>query len=312
MKIGVTGGNSFIGRLLENKDIELGDEVIVLSRNKERDIEGATLSVGDLSVEDSLTEFVKDLDVLYHCAAEIIDELKMEATNVMGTNNLIKSASGQIRHWVQLSSVGVYGPIGSGIITENQKYNPINRYEKSKLKSDLLVLEATENRLFTSTIIRSSNVFGAKMNNNSLFELIKTIDKGFYFFIGKIGASANYFTVENVVESLYLVATNIKAINKIYNVSDWSTIDDFVNNITNHLQKSVLKYRIPIKLMIMLAKITSFIPNNPLTVSRLMDLSNISKYSIKKIEVELSYSPKNTNNNGLEGLVREYRLRNSL
>lgn len=312
MKIGVTGGNGFIGRLLVNKHIELGDEVIVLSRNKERDIKGATLSVGDLSVEDSLIEFVKDLDVLYHCAAEIIDELKMEATNVMGTNNLIKAASGQIQHWVQLSSVGVYGPIGSGIITENQKYNPINKYEKSKLKSDLLVLEATENRLFTSTIIRPSNVLGAKMKNNSLFELIKTIDKGFYFFIGKKGASANYITVENVVESLYLAATNIKAINQIYNVSDWSTIEDFVNNITNHLQKSAIKYRIPIKLMIFLAKITSFIPNNLLTVSRLMALSNMSKYSTKKIEVELSYSPKNTNNNGLEGLVREYRLRKLL
>jgi nucleoside-diphosphate-sugar epimerase len=185
MKIGVTGGNGFIGRLLVNKHIELGDEVIVLSRYKERNIEGATLSVGDLSVKDSLVEFVKDLDVLYHCAAEITDELKIEATNVMGTNNLIKVASGQIRHWVQLSSVGVYGPIGSGIITENQKYNPINKYEKSKLKSDLLVLEATENRLFTSTIIRPSNVFGAKMNNNSLFELIKTIDKGFYFLLEK-------------------------------------------------------------------------------------------------------------------------------
>jgi nucleoside-diphosphate-sugar epimerase len=215
MKIGITGGNGFIGRLLVNKHIELGDEVKVLSRNIDTKIKGVTICVGDLSILNSLDEFIKDIDVLYHCAGEIVDELKMEATNVMGTKNLINAASGKIRHWVQLSSVGVYGPIGTGVITENQPYNPINIYEKSKLKSDLLVLKATEQGVFTSTIIRPSNVFGAKMNNNSLFDLIKIIDRGFYFFIGKKGASANYVTVENVIESLYLSAINKKAINKM-------------------------------------------------------------------------------------------------
>jgi nucleoside-diphosphate-sugar epimerase len=117
------------------------------------------LYFGDLSIIRSLTEFVKNIDVLYHCAAELIDESKMETTNVLGTETLIKAASGKVLHWVQLSSVGVYGPIGKGLITEDQLYNPINAYEKSKLQSDLLVLKATEQRLFTSTIIRPSNVF---------------------------------------------------------------------------------------------------------------------------------------------------------
>jgi nucleoside-diphosphate-sugar epimerase len=236
----------------------------------------------------------------------------MEATNVMGTKNLINAASGKIRHWVQLSSVGVYGPIGTGVITENQPYNPINIYEKSKLKSDLLVLKATEQGVFTSTIIRPSNVFGAKMNNNSLFDLIKIIDKGFYFFIGKKGASANYVTVENVIESLYLSAINKKAINKIYNISDWFTIEDFVGVISKYLKRSKPKYRIPLKLIMLLAKITSIIPHNPLTVSRLMALCNRSKYSTKKIELELSYRRVNTNSAGLKGLVKEYQLRKSV
>jgi nucleoside-diphosphate-sugar epimerase len=310
MKIGVTGGNGFIGRLLVKKHIEMGDQVVVLSRNKDRNIEGVTVSVGDLSIKDSLVEFVKDLDVLYHCAAEITDESKMEATNVMGTKNLIEMASGKINHWVQLSSAGVYGPIGSGVITEKQKYNPINEYEKSKLKSDLLVLDATVQNFFTSTIIRPSIVFGVNMKNKSLFELIKTIDNGFYFFVGKRDSSANYVTVENVVESLYLGATNSKAINKIYNISDWSTIEKFVGIITNHLQKPLPKYRIPLKVLIFIAKTTSFIPNNPLTVSRLMALCNRSEYSTNKIEKELDYKPKNTQNDGLKELVREYISRN--
>ena len=159
MKVGVTGGNGFIGSQLVNRHIELGDEVHFLSRNKDRKIKGAPLFVGDLSIEESLLEFVNEIDVLYHCAAEIIDESKMEATNIFETENLIKAASGKIKHWVQLSSDGVYGPIDKGLITENQPYNPINAYEKSKLKSDLLVLEASKQQFFTSIIIRPSNVF---------------------------------------------------------------------------------------------------------------------------------------------------------
>lgn len=306
MKVGVTGGNGFIGSQLVNRHIELGDEVHFLSRNKDRKIKGATLFVGDLSIEESLFEFVNEIDVLYHCAAEIIDESKMEATNIFGTENLIKAASGKIKHWVQLSSVGVYGPIDKGLITENQPYNPINAYEKSKLKSDLLVLEASKQQFFTSTIIRPSNVFGASMRNNSLFALTKTIDKGLYFFIGQKGASANYVTAENVIEALYLAATNSNAVNKIYNISDWCTIEDFVAMISKHLKRRVPKYRTLLKPIVLLAKVTSFIPKNPLTVSRLLALCNRSKYDINKIENELNYKPINTTNDGLKELVKEY------
>jgi uncharacterized protein YbjT (DUF2867 family) len=64
MKIGITGGNGFIGRLLVNKHIELGDDVKVLSRNIDTKIKGVTICVGDLSILNSLDEFIKDIDVL--------------------------------------------------------------------------------------------------------------------------------------------------------------------------------------------------------------------------------------------------------
>lgn len=309
IKIGITGANGFIGTLLANKHIALGDKVKILSRKDTTKLKDVQLCRGDLSNINSLHAFVNDIDILYHCAAEIIDESKMEVTNIFGTENLIKAASGKIKHWVQLSSVGVYGPIGKGLIRENQPYNPINAYEKSKLKSDLLVLEASKKQIFTTTIIRPSNVFGASMRNNSLFALIKTIDKGLYFFIGQKGASANYVTAENVIEALYLAATNSNAVNKIYNISDWSSIEDFIGIISKYLKKPVPKYRIPLKPIVLLAKVTSFIPKNPLTVSRLLALCNRSKYVVTKIEKELNYLQKNSCDDGLRALVQEYKLR---
>lgn len=310
MKIIITGATGFIGKLLVKKHIDLGDEVHILSRREKENFEfhdKVQYHFGDLSDVKSLTDFVVNADVLYHCAAEIRHESKMRAINVEGTKNLIQVASKNVKHWVQLSSVGVYGPIFYGNIDENQPYNPINEYEKTKLESDLLVLQAVQNNAFTCTFIRPSNVFGADMRNASLFQLIKTIDKGFYFFVGPKGASANYVPVENVIEALYLAAVNPKAKNQIYNISSWTTIEDFIGTIAKELGKSEPQLRVPIYPIKVIARITSFIPKNPLTVARINALSNKTKYITDKIEKELGYKPIVNTGSAIHGLVQFYK-----
>jgi nucleoside-diphosphate-sugar epimerase len=310
MRVAITGATGFIGKLLVKKHIDLGDEVHILSRREKENIEFSDkiyYHYGDLTDVNSLKNFITNIDVLYHCAAEIRDESKMELINVNGTKNLIQVASGKIKHWVQLSSVGVYGPIYFGDVNENQSYNPQNEYEKTKLKSDLLVLEAAKKGFFTYTLVRPSNVFGSEMRNTSLFQLIKTIQKGFYFFVGPKGASANYVPVENVIEAIYLAATNPNAINQIYNISSWTTIENFIGNIAKELGKSEPKIRIPIIPIKVLAKITSFIPKNPLTVARINALSNRTIYITSKIEKELDYKSTASTENAIKELVRFYK-----
>jgi nucleoside-diphosphate-sugar epimerase len=310
MKIAITGATGFIGKLLVEKHIELGDEVRVLSRSEKKRInfnDKVQFYIGDLSDIDSLFEFVDNIDVLYHCAAEIKDESIMNLSNVEGTKNLIQAASGKIKHWVQLSSTGVYGPICTGVVNESQIYNPNNEYEKTKLKSDFLILEEAKNNNFTYSIIRPSNVFGFQMSNTSLFQLVKTIDKGFYFFIGKKGASANYVPVENVIEALYLAATNPNAKNGIYIISNWCTIEDFVNNIAKELGKSLPNRRISIGFIKFVAKLTSFIPRNPLTVTRVAALSNRVIYETTKIKKELDYKSVVTVEETIKKLVHFYK-----
>ncbi|WP_310559550.1 NAD-dependent epimerase/dehydratase family protein [Flavobacterium sp.] len=310
MKIAITGATGFIGKLLIEKHIDLGDEVHVLTRKKlnHDNVKGLHFHIGDLSDAKSLILLLKNADVLYHCAAEIKDESIMNLVNVEGTKNLIKAATGQVKHWVQLSSTGVYGPLYSGIISENQAYNPINEYEKTKLESDFLVLEATNNSVFTSTIVRPSNVFGFQMTNQSIFQLVKSIDKGFYFFVGfEKGASANYVPVENVIEALYLAATNPKAKNGIYIISSWCTIEEFIGNISKSLDKPFPKFRIPLGFAKCLARATFFIPKNPLTVSRINALSNRVIYETNKIETELDYKPVVSTAETIKDLVEFYK-----
>lgn len=307
MKVGITGANGFIGSLLVKKHLEAGDEVHILSRKEANNNSSVISHQGDLRDLESLKLFLNDVDILYHCAAEIKDDSKMREINVEGTINLIEAASNKIKHWVHLSSVGVYGPISSGTISEDHPYNPINEYERTKLEADLIVIEGAKKNNFTYTIVRPSIVFGEKMNNQSLFNLIAVINKGYYFFLGKKGASANYVSVENVIEALYLAGTNPKAANNTYIISDWTTIEDFISTISNTLSKKNPKLRLPFGPILFLAKITSIIPKNPLTASRLYALTNRSVYSNEKIEKELGYKAKNSLQNGIENLVRYYK-----
>ncbi|MEY3500345.1 MAG: hypothetical protein RL308_2014 [Bacteroidota bacterium] len=310
MKIVLTGASGFIGKLLLKKHLELGDEVHVLSRRASAAFEfypNLFHHQCDLLDLKNLQEFFIDTDVLYHCAAEIRDESKMQSVNVDGTVNLLQASFGKVKHWVQLSSVGVYGPIDRGTVSESHSYNPINQYEKTKLQSDILVMEAAMKNSFTYTLIRPSNVFGAEMKNASLFQLIKMIDSGYYFFIGPKGASANYVPAPNVVEALFLAATHSKAKNEIYTISSWTTIEDFIGIIANELGKPLPKLRISLVFIKLIAGMLAIFPQNPLTNSRVKALTSRSLYLTTKIEDELGYKAVVSTETALTALVRFFK-----
>ena len=308
MKIAITGASGFIGKLLVDKLLSEGNEVNVLTRNRNKFIDSKVIIFeGDLNDIEVLREFVLGVDVIYHCAAEIKNEMLMKTVNEDGTANLIEVSKNTIKHWIQLSSTGIYGVIRDGFVFENEKPNPLNEYERTKLNSDLLVLEATTKYGFTSTIVRPSNVFGPQMTNQSLFQLVKAVEKKMFFFIGKKGASANYVPVENVIEVLYLALVNKNAANKIFIISDWCTMEHFISTMAKSLGVEVPKYRLSIGFMKFVATITSFIPKNPLTVARIEALSNRSKYETTKVENELGYKPVVSTENTIERLVDFYK-----
>jgi nucleoside-diphosphate-sugar epimerase len=310
MNIAITGATGFIGSELVKKNLELGNSVSILTR---RDNTGSLfpgkvqIIKGDLSNRNSeLNLLLKNTDVLFHCAAEITSPEKMFDVNVKGTLNLINAAAGRINRWVQLSSTGVYGNPTTGIIDETIPENPRNEYEKTKLLSDKLVIEAGENNKFAYSILRPSNVFGATMKNQSLFQLIKSIDKGFYIPIGTKGASANYVPVENVIEALVLCGNHANALGKTFIVSDWTTIDNFTLLIAKELNKKIPSIRLPKNLLKAFALAGYFIPKFPLSLSRINALTNKSRYSSARISEYLDYKTAVNLEEGIQRMVEAY------
>lgn len=306
MIVAITGGTGFIGRKLVLRHLERGDEVRVLSRNSPSEA-GLPDSVnwfrGDLSGASDLQAFADGADMLYHCAGEIRDEPRMVGVHVVGTRHLIEAASGRIGRWIQLSSTGAYGRRREGIVTERTDPNPRGMYEVTKVESDTLVKAASSSGAFQHVILRPSIVYGAGMPNQSLYSLIYMIRRGWFFFIGKPGASANYIHVDNVVKALVLCGQMPQAKGQVYNLSDHCTIELFVACIAESLGRDIPRARLPESPVRALAKLFGHIPGVPLTQARIDALTTRAIYSSEKIEQELAYRHPLSMEDGLSDLV---------
>jgi nucleoside-diphosphate-sugar epimerase len=308
--IAITGGTGFIGTHLVARHVARGDQVRYLTRKRAvNDIRDASAHIGDLRGSvDELRRFVRGADVLYHCAAELHNEAEMHSTNVLGTANLLAVACGEIGRWVQLSSTGVYGRGLDGDIDERAEIDPVNAYEKSKAASDNLLCAAAEKQNLPCVVLRPSNVYGTDMPNQSLFQLIKMIDSGMFFFIGKRGAVANYIQVENVVDALVLCGTAVlPSYGRAYIISDHRTLEDFVGIIAAALEKITPRKRLPESLVRAVVAVAGSIPKFPLKSSRVDALTNRAIYRPDRIRSELGYKNRISLEEGIGELTRYWK-----
>lgn len=312
MVVAITGGTGFIGWQLVLRHLGQGDEVRVLSRRDKSDcaLPGSVMFFcGGLSDSHDLTSFVDGVDVLYHCAGEVRDASLMEKVHVDGTRRLIEAASGRIGRWVQLSSVGAYGKQRRGIVTEETRLSPLGAYEITKVKSDEMVINAVQTGAFDGVVLRPSNVYGVEMRNQSLYGLIAMIHRGWFFFVGAPGATANYIHVDNVVDALILCAARPEAIGKIYNLSDSCSMEQLVTAISIALAKPQTHLRLPESPVRYLARVLGRIPRFPLTEARVDALTGRAVYSTDKIERELGYRHGVSIEAGLAGLAHSWLQR---
>jgi len=310
MIVAITGGTGFIGSALAKRHSELGDQVRILSRSahgQDRQSAAYTWVDGDLVSGRGLADLLDGVDVLYHAAGQLTDQSQMHDLHVVGTRRLVGAAKGNISHWVQLSSVGVYGPVSQGAVSEVSPDHPVGEYETTKAESDRIVLDAAAQNAFTCSILRPSNVFGSDMKNQSLFGMIKMLERGMFFFIGKKGSSANYIHVDNVVEGLICCATMPQAKGRVYNLSDHCSMEYFVQILSDELGQNTPVLRLPEPPVRLITKLFGSISGFPLTEQRVDAMTNRSLYSIKRIQEELGYSHVISMENGLRQLVAAYR-----
>jgi nucleoside-diphosphate-sugar epimerase len=304
MKIGITGASGFVGARLVRFHLERGDSVRALSRKGiERLPRGVAAFQTDLAapVPGALREFAGGLDVLYHCAGEIRRAELMRPLHVGGTERLIEAAAGAIGRWVQLSSMGAYGELRGGRVDESLPENPQNLYEETKTISDRLVREAARARAFDAVVLRPSAIIGPQMSNQSVYQLLRAIRSGRFFFIGPNDAVRNYVHVHDVVRALFLAGTRPEASGRLYNLSDDCTIEQAAEWACEVFEIPCRFRRLPKWPFDLLVPTLQHLPGFPLTSGRLRALTNRAEIAIDRISSELGYS----HSSGTRAAIRE-------
>lgn len=313
MRVGITGANGLVGCHLINSLIHENYELSLLLReNKENFSNNLKLDIYIYNLADpqvNLSDFLNNLDIIIHCAAEIKDENKMEPLHIYGTKNLVKQCIKykSIKHFIYLSSVGVYGFPNKGDIDENSPLKFTNEYERTKLKGEKIIQKYFIGKNRSYTILRPGPIIYHKMSNNYLISLINYVDKGKFFFIGRQKTVFNFIDISNVVDAIKHIIIKDEAKNEVFNLCDQICLNKLIEKIKKLLRNEKKTYYLPYYIAKTLSYLEILYPKFPLTSSRVRVLTSQSSFKDEKIKKRLDFKKNKKINETLDGFISEYK-----
>lgn len=232
-KVLVTGATGFLGYHLVTALSQCGADVVALVRDKSRvpqDLERQVELVGgDLRRPDSIETAMRDVSIVYHCAAVTANNAAWKAhyeTNILGTETIFQEAlKAGVQHVIHVSSVIVYGleqPGHDGYVNELTPYasrpDKWAYYMRSKIEADRLARKYRYESGLPVTILRLGILYGPggrRSVGRGLLQLgsIRLV-------VGSGGNRLPYLYVGNAVDCLLLAAVSPVSIGQEYNVVD--------------------------------------------------------------------------------------------
>lgn len=309
MKVLVTGGTGFIGKHLLKALVSQGYKVEVLVRKTEDQEKvkkfGAKAILGNLGDLKSLRKIVSRVDICYHLAAIRNDWgyswKDYSQDNVEATRNLLTALSGQLKHFIFISSV--------------KASHPTTLYGKSKLQAEKIVLEFFSKKSLPLTIIRPAIVYGPEDSYSGMMpKLIRLIKNGRFLMVGDGENRLHLVYINDLVQAFLLAAKRLGQ-GKIYTIASEKPLKlkDLVNLISNELKVKIL----PLKIPIVFAKITGMIlekiypllsKNEPLvTRNKVETITGDHIYDISYAKKELGFSPQVDYPEGIKKTINWYK-----
>jgi nucleoside-diphosphate-sugar epimerase len=315
-KILLTGGSGFIGSHFH--DYIPHELLINLDLESPTFHHRATFIKGDIRKEEDVEATIKNnnVDTIISLAAKHHDfgigHDEYFDTNEDGTTVICKVASRHdIKKIIFFSSVAVYGTCEQ-ISTEETQPLPDNPYGASKLAGEKVLEKwAKGDNTRSLIIIRPALVFGSN-NVANMHNLIRQIDSGLYFHLGKADNIKSIAYVENVVEAVLFLKQKMSPGISVYNYADEPqlTTRQISEVIAQALDKKIL-LTVPKSLGIMLGlpfdlliKITG--KNFPVSSARIKKLATQTHHSAEKIFAQ-GFKASHTTIDGLCTMVDWYK-----
>jgi len=289
-RIVVTGASGAVGRSLVDALLAAGHEVIGVGRDASRLPKGVTPWIADLASGDGLSpSLFYGARIVYHCAGEISQPAQMDALHVGGTRRLLetlRAAQQRPARWVQLSSVGAYGPPArpdaQRVVDELTAERPVGEYEVTKTRADDLVRHAAREGIVSAVLVRPTAIIGGTLPSRSLRQLIAWIIRGWYVHVGPRDAMAHYVHVEDVTDAMLMCAAAPADKGEVFNVASdclWSALVAEVASVAGVRQP---RLRIPAAPVRGIARLASGL-GLPVSAARVNALSSRTTYATGRL-----------------------------
>jgi len=314
-KILITGGSGFIGRYfiqkLEGKSITNLD-----FRSPDYD-SAAEFIRGDIRDKEVVKHAIKGADTLIHLAAMHHDfgikDQEYFDTNVGGAENLIAAAEETgLKTIINFSTVAVYGDKGNpGPTDESTIPAPQNAYGHSKLQAEKKFIEWAEKDPSRKLIIvRSTVVFGPN-NLANVLNLIKAIDQGLYFHVGKGENIKSLAYVENIVDAAMFAEEKASGV-FLFNYVDYPQLSSrAIATMQAKFLGKKIRLNLPLWLGILLAKPFDFAiavtrKNLKISSKRVKKLATQTYHGADLIR-KRGFKPAHSVEYGMEAMIRWYQ-----
>jgi len=225
-KVLITGGAGFIGSHLAERLISEGYNATVydIKPNKNQNV---NYIFGDIMDYDRLKYAIQGHKIVCHLAAMVgvtaclTNEKQVYRINLEGTKNVIRACrEAGVKNLLFTSSSEVYGE-GSPfkILDEGMELKPISHYGKSKMYSEWLMKEFSEEAGVKVTVLRYCNIYGIGQRKEFVVSIfIDSILNGRPLKICGTGEQLRSFTyvddaVEGTIKALFRNRTEFEVFN---------------------------------------------------------------------------------------------------
>jgi nucleoside-diphosphate-sugar epimerase len=221
MRVFITGASGFIGRALDVRLRDRGDEVCGVDFTADPD---RGIVAGDVSKPGSWQQALGGCDLVLHTAAIVSNAVTLDAAwrvNTVGTRNVIDAAmAAKVKRFVYVSSIRAFGDLGlPDDVTEDYPVKPDgNPYVDTRIATEQVVLAAHGARQISATIVRPGDVYGPGSRPWTLIPL-DLISKNRFVLpaMGKGIFSPVY--IDDLVDGILLAAQSPKAVGQIFTLS---------------------------------------------------------------------------------------------
>ncbi len=303
----ITGATGMVGRHVVDRAIASGYRVRAMAREGS-DCSGFPSEVqwhtGDMERPETLPSAFDGVELVVHAAAKIGDWgplAEYRRVNVLALEHLATAArhTGQVRRWVQISSLGVY-PARDHFGTDETAaidLEGLDGYTRSKAEAEELLHRHIAEGL-PGVILRPGFIYG-RGDRHVLPRLVERIRAGKMKLIGDGSKRMNNTYVGNLVDAIFLALEKPDIVGETFNIRDGRLVSksEFVGAIVEHLKAKPVG-RVPPGVARMLAglmeggaKLLGSRQAPLLTKARYKFLGLNLDFSIAKAERLLGYRP---------------------